>query len=201
MLRNATPADFPAILQLNDESEHFLSPLTRPRLAKLHALAAYHRVIVLDGVLVAFLLAFREGTKYDSPNYRWFATRYPQYLYIDRVAVSATHRGNRYGALLYADLFSFARESSMDACYRSRRFNSWRLCPRRKNCSARSCFCLAPPRHALRRRWRQLTATWPSRSMRRSRPTSSDRSLLRSKRLSNYLAGCTMSPYRISICI
>jgi len=114
MLRNATPADFTAILRLNDESEHFLSPLTRPRLAEFHAWATYHRVVVLDGGVVAFLLAFRQGTKYDSPNYRWFATRCPEYLYIDRVAVSATHRGNRYGALLYADLFSFARESGAE---------------------------------------------------------------------------------------
>ncbi len=114
MLRNAAPADFPAILQLNDESEHFLSPLTLPRLAEAHAWAAYHRVVVLDGGVVAFLLAFREGTNYDSPNYRWFAARYLQYLYIDRVAVSATRRGNRYGALLYDDLFSFARESGAE---------------------------------------------------------------------------------------
>jgi hypothetical protein len=113
VLRNATPADFPGILQLNAESEHFLSPLTRPRLAELHALAAYHRVVVLDGVVVAFLLALRENTAYDSPNYRWFS-RYPKFLYIDRVVVSGIHQGNRYGALLYTDLFSFARESGAE---------------------------------------------------------------------------------------
>ena len=110
VLRNATPADFPGILRLNAESEHLLSPLTRPRLAELHALATYHRVVDLDGAIVAFLLAFREGTAYDSPNYRWFS-HYPKFLYIDRVVVSAPHQGNRYGALLYTDLFSFARES------------------------------------------------------------------------------------------
>lgn len=112
-LRNATPEDFPAILQLNAESEHFLSPLAPPRLAELHALAAYHRVVVLDGLLVAFLLAFREGTTYNSPNYRWFS-RYPKFLYIDRVVVSRSHQGNRYGALLYTDLFTFARESGAE---------------------------------------------------------------------------------------
>ncbi len=86
-LRNPTPADFPAILQLNAESEHFLSPLTLPRLAELHAQAAYHRVVVADGELAAFLLALREGVTYDSPNYRWFA-RYPTFIYVDRVVVS-----------------------------------------------------------------------------------------------------------------
>ena len=111
VLRNATLADFAAILKLNTESEHFLSPLTQPRLAGLHALAAYHRVVVLDGALLAFLLAFREGVAYDSPNYLWFAAREQRFLYVDRIVVSLAHQGNRYGALLYTDLFAFARES------------------------------------------------------------------------------------------
>ena len=88
VLRNATLADFAAILKLNTESEHFLSPLTQPRLAGLHALAAYHRVVVLDGALLAFLLAFREGVAYDSPNYLWFAAREKRFLYVDRIVVS-----------------------------------------------------------------------------------------------------------------
>ena len=110
-LRNATEADFARILQLNAESEHFLSPLTQPRLAELHALAAYHRVVVLDGAVLAFLLAFREGVAYDSPNYVWFAAREKRFLYVDRIVVSLAHQGNRYGALLYTDLFAFARAS------------------------------------------------------------------------------------------
>lgn len=101
------------MLRLNAESERFLSPLTLPRLAEFHAWAAYHRVVVLHGGVVAFLLAFREGVAYDSPNYRWFS-RHARYLYIDRVVVSATHQGNRYGVLLYDDLFSFARESGLE---------------------------------------------------------------------------------------
>ncbi len=111
VLRNAAPADFPRILRLNAESEHYLSPLGPARLVALDALAAYHRVVVLDGSVVAFLLAFREGTNYDSPNYRWFA-RYPTFLYIDRVVVSTAQQGKRYGVLLYTDLFRFARESA-----------------------------------------------------------------------------------------
>lgn len=113
MLRKAAPADFPGILRLNAESEHFLSPLTPPRIAELHGLAAYHKVIVAEGELTAFLLAFREGTDYDSPNYRWFS-RHPIFLYIDRVVVSTASQGNGYGARLYTDLFNFARHSGAE---------------------------------------------------------------------------------------
>ena len=113
VLRNATTADFPAILQLNAESEHFLSPLTPSRLGEIHAWSAYHRVLAVDDAVVAFLLALREGAPYDSPNYLWFS-RYPRYLYVDRVVVSEVHQGHQYGALLYSDLFSFARESGAE---------------------------------------------------------------------------------------
>jgi uncharacterized protein len=113
MIRNATPADFDAIVRLNAESEHFLSPLPLPRLEALHAAAAYHRVACVDGGVAAFLLAFREGAAYDSVNYLWFAARYPQFLYIDRVVVDPAHRSRRLGSLLYEDLLAYARDVSL----------------------------------------------------------------------------------------
>ena len=110
IIRDATPADHAAILALNLESEHLLSPMGAARLQHLDAQAAYHRVLVDGDRVVAFLLAFREGADYDSPNYRWFADSYARFLYIDRIAVAASHQGRQLGALLYADLFAFARE-------------------------------------------------------------------------------------------
>jgi predicted GNAT superfamily acetyltransferase len=109
--RDATPADFPAVLALNEESVHFLSPLDPARLALLHGQAALHRVVEVDGCIAAFLLAFREGAAYDSPNYRWFAARYERFLYVDRVVVANAFQGRGLGALLYADLFGQARRA------------------------------------------------------------------------------------------
>lgn len=112
LIRPAGADDFPAILALNAESVHFLSPLDATRLQALHAQAAYHRVVDIDGRVVAFLLALREGADYDSPNYRWFAQRYAQFLYIDRVVVGAAQQGRGLGARLYEDLFAFARANN-----------------------------------------------------------------------------------------
>jgi predicted GNAT superfamily acetyltransferase len=112
-LRAANEADFPAILALNDESVHFLSPLDDARLAALHAEAALHQVAVDAGEIAAFLIALREGAKYDSENYRWFAARYLRFLYVDRVVVGAAHRGKQLGARLYEALFAFARASEV----------------------------------------------------------------------------------------
>ena len=112
-IRDAGAADFPAVLALNAESERFLSPMDADRLALLHARAAYHRVVELDSAVVAFLLAFRERSGYDSLNYRWFDERYASFLYIDRVVVSVHRRGKGYGGALYDDLFDFARRQGV----------------------------------------------------------------------------------------
>jgi predicted GNAT superfamily acetyltransferase len=112
-LRDARPRDFARILALNAASVQFLSPLTAQRLALLHGQSAYHRVVeaVSDGDAGAFLLAFREGSAYDSVNYRWFAQRYERFLYIDRIVVGASLRGQGVGRRMYEDLFAFARET------------------------------------------------------------------------------------------
>lgn len=114
MIRAALPSDANAILALNAESVHFTSPMDASRLRALDSQAVYHRVVELDGVVVAFLLVLREGVDYDSPNYGWFAQHFERFLYIDRVVVSASHQGQGLGALLYDDLFAFANALGAD---------------------------------------------------------------------------------------
>jgi predicted GNAT superfamily acetyltransferase len=108
VVRDAIVDDHAAILALNHRYVDVLSPLDAKRLALLDAQSAYHRVVVDGGRVAAFLLAFREGADYDSPNYLWFAQRYPRFLYVDRVVVDGDVQGRGLGALLYRDLFVFA---------------------------------------------------------------------------------------------
>jgi len=113
MIRSAEPADFTSILELNAESVHFLSPLDLQGLVSLHSQAAYHKVVEVDGRVVAFLLAFREGAHYDSPNYIWFSERYASFLYIDRAVVHQEQRRKGHAAALYDDLIAFAAETGV----------------------------------------------------------------------------------------
>ncbi len=131
LIRDASAADFERILQLNEESVHFLSPLRLARLESLHAEAAYHRVIDHDGKIAGFILAFREGASYDSSNYVWFTERYDQFLYVDRIVVSKDFQGQGIGNMLYDDLFEFARNIGVT----------------RVTCE----FDIDPPNHASRR--------------------------------------------------
>ena len=105
----AEATHFVDILALNAASVQVLSPLSEERLVQLHAHAAYHKVVVEDGSVLAFLLGFAPGVPYDSVNYRWFERRYESFLYVDRIVVADDHRGRGLGALLYADLFAVAR--------------------------------------------------------------------------------------------
>ena len=108
MIRDAGESDCGAILRLNLESERFLSPLDRARLQHLHRQAAYHRVAIIDGAVAAFLLVLREGADYDSPNYRWFAEHYPQFVYIDRIVIANAYRRHGLGRIFYCDVHSYA---------------------------------------------------------------------------------------------
>jgi predicted GNAT superfamily acetyltransferase len=113
VIRAAEERDFPAVLALNEESVQVLAPMTRERLGKLHRTASLHWVIEDGGGVVGFVMAFREGTEHDSVNYRWFAERYPSFLYVDRVVVGSAARGAGAGTQLYEQLFAYAREADV----------------------------------------------------------------------------------------
>lgn len=115
MLRDAVPADFSAIVALNRAVEALTSPLDEAKLAELDAASAYHRVVSVDGKPLAFLLAFREGARYESTNYQWFSQRLPAFMYIDRIVVDDGLRGQGWGKRLYEDLMTVARTDGLDA--------------------------------------------------------------------------------------
>jgi predicted GNAT superfamily acetyltransferase len=109
-LRDARSTDFEDLCALNLAAIQQTSPLDRNRLAFLDSLSCHHRVACVDGQVAAFLLAMRCGALYDNDNFAWFAARYPDFIYVDRIVVSAAHRGAKLGSRLYADLFSYARQ-------------------------------------------------------------------------------------------
>ena len=108
-IRPATRSDFPAVLSLNAESVHYLSPMNDARLTALCDEAEAHWVVQHEGRVCAFLIALREGATYDSVNYGWFCLRYPKFLYVDRVVVSHAMQGRGFGAALYQAVFAHAK--------------------------------------------------------------------------------------------
>ena len=111
VIRQATREDFGEILRMNQESVHFLSPMDLEKLEHLDQESDYHKVVVVDGKVGAFCLAFREGANYDSVNYQWFSREFDQFLYVDRVVVDIAMQGHGLGELLYNDVFQHAADS------------------------------------------------------------------------------------------
>lgn len=110
VIRDADEGDIAAIVALNEAEVRHTSPMDADRTRELASLSAYHRVATLEGRVVAFLLAMRAGAEYRNDNFGWFASRYPDFLYVDRIVVDAAAQGHRLGSALYGDLFAFARE-------------------------------------------------------------------------------------------
>jgi predicted GNAT superfamily acetyltransferase len=54
-------------------------------------------------------MGFRKGDDYDGVNFAWFARRYSDFVYVDRIVVAPEFRGRRLAGWLYDDLEVFAR--------------------------------------------------------------------------------------------
>jgi hypothetical protein len=113
VIRDAAPIDYEIICMLNLAEVQHTSPMDAARLATLGNLACYHKVACVDGGVSAFLLAMCNGAAYENENFAWFARKYAQFIYVDRIVVSSAFRGLRLGSLLYEDLFRYARDSSI----------------------------------------------------------------------------------------
>lgn len=62
-----------------------------------------------SGALVGFAILLREGADYASPNYGWFSERHARFLYVDRIAISASARGAGVGRAIYEAALGRAR--------------------------------------------------------------------------------------------
>ena len=112
-IRDAQPDDFPRIVELNAAAVAHTSVMDGTRLAVLHALSWYHKVIAVDGRVAGFLLAMRESAPYRNDNFAFFAARYQTFLYIDRIVIGPDFAGLKLGTLLYRDLFEHARRNDV----------------------------------------------------------------------------------------
>ncbi len=86
------------------------TPEVFERLCSISALAP---LAIVAGVPAGFLLGMTEDADYASLNFRWFRARYGGFLYVDRIAVAATHRRLGVGCALYAEAERAAGERGL----------------------------------------------------------------------------------------
>lgn len=108
VFRNYTSADESTLLQLNESVVALTSPLDSARLQLLRSAGCEITVAEINNNTVGVSMCFTEGSAYDSTNYQWFNQRLKQFMYIDRIIVSASSRGIGAGQAFYAHLKQLA---------------------------------------------------------------------------------------------
>jgi len=111
-IREVTEHDLDRVLALNNAAGPGILPVDLTRIRILSDNAAYFRVAEIDGVLGGFLIALRPDAQYESLNFQWFQSRFPDFVYIDRIVIGRPYRGIGLGRVFYADVQSFAEVRS-----------------------------------------------------------------------------------------
>lgn len=107
-LRLIVESDFWSILGINDSEVRQTSHMDLTRLQSLVRMADYCKLVAVDGQVAAFLIALVDGKPYENANYQWFASRFPHFLYVDRIVVDSRFSRRGIGSRMYGDLFEFA---------------------------------------------------------------------------------------------
>lgn len=102
-LRKVEDADLDAVLRLNESSVPAVNSLDIGQMRWFARHAAYFTVALQGEQSVGFLIGMRPGTRYASPNYRWFCDAFEDFGYIDRIAIAEDARRLGLATRLYRD--------------------------------------------------------------------------------------------------
>lgn len=108
VIRDVREHELDSVLALNNAAGPTILPFDQPRLRHFFDTAEYFRVAERDGTIAGFMIGMGRHTEHDSSNFRWFAERYPQFFYIDRIVVASRRRGGGLGRAFYADAQSYS---------------------------------------------------------------------------------------------
>jgi predicted GNAT superfamily acetyltransferase len=108
-VRDLRSDDLAAVLAINAANVPEVGAVDADRLSFLVAESTFSLVVDIGGEVdgevggevVGFCVVLPLGSSYDSVNYRWFAERYDDVVYLDRVAFDERHQRRGLGRLLY----------------------------------------------------------------------------------------------------
>ena len=92
---------------LNQANVPEVGPVDQSKMASLVAMSWVSLAVVdtaHEQALAGFCIVMEPDAPYTSVNYRWFADRYDDFVYLDRVAVDSNHRRRGLGSLLYREV-------------------------------------------------------------------------------------------------
>lgn len=108
-LRELESHDIDRLVALNDTAYPAVPITSAEDMRALLAIADFTVAVVDNEQVVGFVIGMRPGSSYSSENYRYFADRGSNCLYVDRIVVDEERRGDGLGRKLYAAVFDVAR--------------------------------------------------------------------------------------------
>jgi uncharacterized protein len=108
-IHDLSSRDASLMLPLNNAHAKETSTLDHASLTALLDMPFYARGI--DRGATAFLIALDHNASYNNPNFLWFKTSRESFVYIDRVLVASSARGQGIARLLYDGLFTAAKQA------------------------------------------------------------------------------------------
>ena len=104
LIRPFEPDDLANVLALNNASVPDVNELSEDEVLRLAGLSDAALVAEVDGGFAGFCWVMGPGLTYESLNYVWFSERYPNFVYLDRIAVHPHFRRYGVGSAFYSEL-------------------------------------------------------------------------------------------------
>jgi len=104
---------FQDIRAINAESTPGVSGLTSAALDHVVETACVMWVALVNERVAGYLIGCAPYAIYEGEEFRWFRSRVKDFLYVDQIAVRASHRSQGIGAALYQELEQFAERSEL----------------------------------------------------------------------------------------
>lgn len=113
-IRRPEAAEVVQVQRLNAANEPDVGPLDDARVELFTEVADAFWVAVVAGDVVGLFVGLLAGHDYASPNYRWFATRWERFGYVDRIALAPRMRGSGLADELYDRFERLASRAGAD---------------------------------------------------------------------------------------
>lgn len=103
-LRSFRADDLAHVHAINQAEVPAVGDETAEALGQIAAKSTMAIVADVDGDIAGFCLVLGPGAGYSSLNYMWFAERYDDFIYLDRVAIAPTFQRRGIGRAMYAEV-------------------------------------------------------------------------------------------------
>lgn len=104
IIRDLTSSDLDVAWRINQANTPAVGDEPRDAMDEILSMSTIALATEVGGQVVGFCMVLPPDTSYDSPNYRYFCDRFPEFVYLDRIAFDSEHQGRGYGAAMYREV-------------------------------------------------------------------------------------------------